>query len=66
MTEAVDETGIYARQGFANRTGIGAAPAVVVVDFVLGFTDPAHFGGGNIGPAIERTRALLDLARAKT
>jgi maleamate amidohydrolase len=60
-----DETGIYARQGFAQRTGLGLAPAVLVVDFVLGFTDPAHFGGGNINPAITRTVALLQFARAK-
>ncbi len=62
---ASDETGIYASQGFAKITGIGGAPALVIVDFVLGFTDPAHFGGGNIRPAIERTVALLALARAR-
>ena len=37
---------------------------MVVVDFVLGFTDPAHFGGGNINAAIAETVHLLDLARA--
>jgi maleamate amidohydrolase len=60
-----DELDIYRRQGFANAVGIGAAPALVIVDFVIGFTDPAHFGGGNIGPAIERTVSLLALARAR-
>ena len=60
-----DELDIYRKQGFAQTVGIGVAPAVVVVDFVLGFTDPAHFGGGNIGPAIERTVQLLHLARAR-
>jgi maleamate amidohydrolase len=60
-----DELDIYARQGFAQRIGIGAAPAVVVVDFVVGFTDPEHFGGGNIGPAIERTVELLAIARSR-
>lgn len=62
---ASDETGIYASQGFANPTGIGLAPALVIVDFVHGFTDPAHFGGGNIGPAIERTQVLLTFARRR-
>jgi maleamate amidohydrolase len=62
---STDETGIYARQGFAQRTGIGAAPAVIVVDFVVGFTDPAHFGGGNIGTAIQQTVGLLSLARER-
>jgi maleamate amidohydrolase len=60
-----DELDIYAAQGFAQPVGIGAAPALVIVDFVLGFTDPAHFGGGNIRPAIERTVDLLALARAR-
>ena len=48
---------------FAQTLGIGQAPAVLVIDFVVGFTDPAHFGGGNIRPAIERTVGLLALAR---
>ncbi len=60
-----DERDIYARQGFAQQVGVGQAPAAVVVDFVLGFTDPAHFGGGNINQAIAQTTQLLALARAK-
>jgi maleamate amidohydrolase len=60
-----DELDIYRRQGFAQRVGLGVAPAVVVVDFGVGFTDPAHFGGGNIAAAIERTVELLAFARAR-
>jgi maleamate amidohydrolase len=60
-----DELDIYRRQGFARTMGLGQAPAVVVVDFVKGFTDPAHFGGGNIGEAIGRTVELLALVRAR-
>jgi maleamate amidohydrolase len=56
---------IYKQQGFAQPIGIGAAPALVIVDFVLGFTDPAHFGGGNIAPAIANTVTLLAVARAR-
>jgi maleamate amidohydrolase len=58
-----DELDIYRRQGFAQPVGIGATPALVIVDFVLGFTDPAHFGGGNIGPATAETARLLGFAR---
>lgn len=61
----MSELDIYRQQGFAQTLGLGQAPAVVIIDFVVGFTDPAHFGGGNIGPAIERTVPLLALARAK-
>ncbi|MCQ4162498.1 isochorismatase family protein [Roseomonas sp. GC11] len=60
-----DELEIYRHQGFATPLGLGQAPAVLVIDFVHGFTDPAHFGGGNIGPAIARTVELLALARAR-
>jgi len=56
---------IYARQGFAQQVGIGRRPALVIVDFVEGFTDPAHFGGGNIREAIAVTRGLLEFARAQ-
>ena len=60
---SMNELDIYARQGFAQRIGIGASPALVMVDFVLGFTDPAHFGGGNINDAIDKTVDLLAFAR---
>ena len=65
MANPGGDTAIYARQGFAHRTGIGAAPALVVVDFVLGFVDPEKFGGGSIGLAIGPTTGLLALAREK-
>jgi maleamate amidohydrolase len=61
----MSELDIYKKQNFANSVGIGERPALVLVDFVLGFTDPAHFGGGNIRPAIERTQAMLAVARKR-
>jgi maleamate amidohydrolase len=60
-----DEKEIYRQQGFGNAVGIGENPALIIVDFVIGFTDPKHFGGGNIGPAIEKTVDLLAFARKK-
>jgi maleamate amidohydrolase len=59
------ELDIYRQQGFAGQLGMGKAPAVLVIDFVRGFTDPTHFGGGNIGDAVTRTVELLSLARAR-
>jgi maleamate amidohydrolase len=61
-----DELDIYRSQGFAQELGIGEAPALVIVDFVIGFTDPAYFGGGNIVEAIAGTVRLLALARARS
>lgn len=57
------EADIYHRRGMGNRSGLGHAPALVIIDFVVGFSDPAHFGGGNIAPAIEQTVNLLAFAR---
>ena len=57
------EADIYHRQGLGQRAGMGQRPALVIVDFVVGFADPAHFGGGNIGPAIAETVRLLNFAR---
>lgn len=61
----MSELDIYARQGFAQPVGIGRRPALVIVDFIEGFTDPAHFGGGNIRDAIAVTEGLLGFARAQ-
>ncbi len=60
----MSELDIYKRQGFANSVGIGERPALVLVDFVLSFTDPAHFGGGNIQAAIDNSVGILTAARA--
>jgi maleamate amidohydrolase len=53
------ELDIYRRQNFGNSSGFGRRAALLIVDFVNGFADPAHFGGGNITEAIDRTVELL-------
>ncbi|WP_233233452.1 isochorismatase family protein [Bordetella sp. LUAb4] len=55
----------YARQGFGAVLAPRPPFGLLIVDFVNGFADPARFGGGNIGPAIARTVALLENARAR-
>ena len=54
---------VYKVQGFGNRSGFGDRPALLIVDFVNGFNDPALFGGGNIPAAITATERLLGAAR---
>jgi maleamate amidohydrolase len=56
---------IYARQGLGKTAGLGQRPALLLVDFVVGFNDPAHFGGGNISDAIAATARLLPVARKR-
>ncbi|MGO3740951.1 isochorismatase family protein [Kerstersia sp.] len=54
---------VYARQGFGERLNLVAPMGLLLIDFVNGFADPAVFGGGNIPAAIDRSVALLALAR---
>jgi maleamate amidohydrolase len=56
---------VYARQQFGQPTGLGARPALLIVDFVNGFHDPDILGGGNIPEAVLATRPLLAFARAR-
>ena len=56
---------IYKTQNFGNRLGFGDKAALLIVDFVNGFTDPAKFGGGNIQEAIDATVSLLAFCRAR-
>lgn len=46
------------------RTGFGSRPCVLVVDFQYGMTDPACPLGAELSEPIERTRVLLEAARA--
>jgi maleamate amidohydrolase len=59
------DEGVYRRQGFGASMEPKAPYGLLIVDFVNGFADPASFGGGNIGPAIECTRGLLAAARER-
>ena len=56
----------YEQQGFGTgRIGFGARPAVLVVDFQRGFTDPASPLGGSplVEQAVESSVELLTTAR---
>lgn len=59
----MEEIAIYEQQGFGNRIGFGKSPALLMVDFTVGFNDPAWFGGGNIDAAVKQTVRLLEFFR---
>lgn len=63
MSRVPEEKEIFATQGFGRRLEPGRRSALIIVDFVNGFADPNHFGGGNINSAIDKTRILLNEAR---
>ncbi len=55
----------YKNKGLAGRVGFGKKPAILVIDFTLGFTDPSSPLGSNLDQAIEATNKLLEAARRK-
>ena len=56
---------VYARARLGEPVTMGSRPAVLVVDFSCGFTDPACTLGSDLTAAVESTKRLLDAARAK-
>ncbi len=55
---------VYETRGFGGRQGAGERPAIVVVDFIEGFTNPESALACAADDAVEATRSLLDAARA--
>jgi maleamate amidohydrolase len=55
----------YERARLGQSLTLGTHPAVLVVDFNCGFTEPECIVGADLTVEIEATRLLLDAARAK-
>lgn len=64
MESSPSITGVYERAGFGRTVQRGPHPAVVVVDFSNGFTDPAQPTGAEMTDAVSATAQLLEQARA--
>jgi nicotinamidase-related amidase len=56
---------VYAKARLGESVTLGSRPAVLVVDFSCGFTDPECTLGSDMSDAVEATRRVLDAARAK-
>lgn len=56
---------VYASARLGQALTMGSRPAVLVIDFSCGFTDPECPLGSDLTPQVEATRRLLDVARAK-
>jgi N-formylmaleamate deformylase len=54
---------VYARAGFGGTVRRGTRPAVVVVDFSRGFTEPRFPTGSDLSAEVEATGRLLAAAR---
>ena len=56
---------VYDAARLGQSITLGERPAVLVVDFSCGFTDPECALGSELSDEVEATRRLLDAARAK-
>jgi maleamate amidohydrolase len=56
---------VYAAARLGQSITLGSRPAVLVVDFSCGFTDPECTLGADMTEQVEATKRLLDAARAK-
>lgn len=53
------------RIGFGGTAGFGRRPALLVIDLVNGFTDPASPLGSDLDAVVAATRRLIDACRAQ-
>ena len=56
---------MYQQRGFAQKVGFGTSPALLVIDFIKGFTDTDCPLGSNLDKEIEATKQLLDEFRER-
>ncbi len=56
---------VYEQAGLGQAVTRGQSPAVLVIDFSCGFTDPACTLGADMTAEVDATRKLLDAARDK-
>lgn len=58
----VSSTDFFRDRGFAGTMGFGDKPALIVIDFMNGFTDPSMPLGASSDSAVAQTNRLIDAA----
>ena len=56
---------LYRSRGLGSRVGFGSRAAVVVVDYIVGFTDPTSPLAGDFTKELRATRSLLNVMRRR-
>ncbi|RIL07357.1 MAG: carbamoylsarcosine amidase [Proteobacteria bacterium] len=64
MDEAATRA-LYRERGLAGRVGFGERPALLLVDLIRGFTDPACPLGANLDAEVAAAQELLAATRAR-
>ena len=65
MTSGKEDEEFFRQRGFGLTIGFGERPALIVIDMLKGFTDPAMPLGANLDREIEAQRPLLDVAHER-
>jgi nicotinamidase-related amidase len=65
QVERQRDEAFFRARGFGQRLGFGDRPAILVVDIVKAFTDPARPLGAELAGQIEATNEILDAARPR-
>ena len=65
MTNSQDDEELFRQRGFGVKIGFGERPALIVIDMLKGFTDPAMPLGANLDNEIVAQQPLLDVAHER-
>ena len=65
MTSGKEDEDFFRARGFGVKIGFGERPALIVIDMLKGFTDPAMPLGANLDHEIEAQQPLLDVAHQR-
>jgi maleamate amidohydrolase len=56
---------MYRQRGFSQKVGFGTSPALLIIDFIKGFTDTDCPLGSNLDAEIAAAKKLLDAFRSR-
>jgi nicotinamidase-related amidase len=65
VTSGKDDEEFFRQRGFGIRIGFGERPALIIIDMIKGFTDPAMPLGANLDLQIAAQQPLLKVARER-
>jgi maleamate amidohydrolase len=66
VTSGKDDEEFFRQRGFGIKIGFGERPALIVIDMLKGFTDPAMPLGANLDSQLEAQKPLLDVAHERS
>ena len=65
VTSGKDDEEFFRQRGFGIKIGFGERPALIVIDMLKGFTDPAMPLGASLDGEIEAQKPLLEVAHQR-